>query len=130
MINTVVLSNLRYYAFHGVLSQEKDVGHYFLVSMRIDCDFRQAVLTDNVNMTIDYGKICEIVNKEMAVRSKLMEHLAGRILYAVFTNYPAVTNVTIDIVKENPPVNTDCDACGVHISTSKEEFLNFYILQP
>ncbi len=128
MTNSVILSNLRFYAFHGVLSQEKDVGHYFIVSMRIDCDFQQAILYDNVNMTVDYGKVCELINKEMAVRSKLMEHLAGRIMFAVFRNFRSVIKVSIDIVKENPPVNSDCEGCGVHISASRDEFLRFYKL--
>ena len=126
MTNTVILSNLRFYAFHGVLSQEKKVGHHFLLSMKIECDFSQAILRDNVNDTVDYGSVCDIINKEMTIRSKLMEHLAGRILYAVFNNFPTVNAISITIIKENPPVNSDCDGCGINISVTREEFLSFY----
>ena len=126
MNNTVIISNLRFYAFHGVLSQEKSVGHNFIVSLRIDCDFSQAVLHDKVAGTVDYGLVVEIVKKEMAVRSKLMEHLAGRILYALFNKFPQVTNVSITIMKENPPVNADSEGCGIEISASRDEFFAFY----
>ncbi len=127
MTNTVILSNLKFYAFHGVLSQEKKVGHNFLVSMKIDCDFNQAVLTDNVSMTVDYGSVCEIINQEMAIRSKLMEHLAGRILFAVFNKFPTVSAISISIIKVNPPVNADCEGCGINISVNRDEFLPFYL---
>jgi dihydroneopterin aldolase len=62
----------------------------------------------------------------MTIRSKLMEHLAGRILYAVFNNFPTVNAISITIIKENPPVNSDCDGCGINISVTREEFLSFY----
>lgn len=126
MNNTVIISNLRFYAFHGVLSQEKSVGHNFIVSLKIDCDFSQAILRDKVAGTIDYGLVVEIVKKEMVVRSKLMEHLAGRILYALFDKFPQAINVSVTIIKENPPVNADTDGCGIEINTSREEFLSFY----
>lgn len=126
MINTVIISNLRFYAFHGVLSQEKSVGHNFIVSLRIDCDFSQAVLLDKVAGTIDYGLVVEIVKKEMAVRSKLMEHLAGRVLYALFNKFPQADKVSITIMKENPPVNADSEGCGIEINATRDEFLAFY----
>ena len=126
MIHTVVLSNLRFYAFHGVLKQEKAVGHHFVVTMKIECDFSKAILYDKVTETVDYGAVYDIVKCQMMIRSKLMEHLAGRILYAVFTQFQNVSAVYIKIIKENPPINSDCDGCGVELSATKDEFLKFY----
>ena len=102
------------------------MGHNFIVSLIIDCDFSQAILHDKVAGTIDYGGVVEIVKKEMAVRSKLMEHLAGRILYALFMSFPKATKVMIKIIKENPPVNADSDGCGIEMNASRDEFLSFY----
>ena len=83
-------------------------------------------MLDKVAATIDYGLVVEIVKKEMAVRSKLMEHLAGRILSALFNKFPQAAKVSITIMKENPPVNADSEGCGIEINASRDEFLAFY----
>lgn len=102
------------------------MGHSFLVSLVIDCDFSDAIHTDQVSQTIDYGKVYDIVKRQMSIRSKLMEHLAGRILYALFDEFTNIQSVKITIIKENPPINSDSDGCGVIIETSRNEFMSFY----
>lgn len=121
MKNIIVLSKLRFYAFHGVLSQEKSVGHIFVVTLRISCDFEKAMINDKVKDTVNYGEVYEIVKSEMDKRSKLMEHLANRILHRIFANYNSVENVFISIIKENPPINSDSDGCGIEIEMSRQE---------
>ena len=121
MKNIIVLSKLRFYAFHGVLYQEKSVGHIFVVTLRISCDFKKAMINDKVKDTINYGEVYEIVKSEMDKRSKLMEHLACRILHRIFTNFSSVDSVFISIIKENPPINSDSDGCGVEIEMSRTE---------
>lgn len=124
MFNSILLNKLRFYAFHGVLSQEKLVGHSFLVSLKIDCDFKQAIYSDSVKETIDYGKVFEIVKNEMQIRSKLMENVAGRILSSIYRTFPSVNCVTISIIKENPPINADSEGCGIEIKMTRDDFEN------
>ncbi len=124
MSNSIILNNLRFYAYHGVLAQEKLVGHSFLVSLKIDCDFKQAIYSDSVKDTIDYGKVFEIVKKEMQIPSKLMEHVAGRILSSIYKKFPSVICVSISIIKENPPINSDSEGCGIEIKMTRDDFEN------
>ena len=122
MTNTIFLKNLRFYANHGVLSQEKLVGHSFIVSVKLECDFMKAALNDKVEDTVDYGKVFQLVKREMSVRSKLMEHLALRIVTVLFNEFPTVNEVRISIMKENPPINSECDGCGVELTMTRDEF--------
>ena len=124
MKNTVILNNLRFYSYHGVLSQEKSVGHKFVVSMRIDTDFKNAIRYDSVKDTVDYGIVVDIVKEQMTQRSKLMEHVAGRILKVLFNRFDSIQRIKIVLVKENPPVNSDCDACGVELDVTRDDFFD------
>ena len=124
MNNSIVLKNLRFFAHHGVLSQEKIIGHSFVVSLKIDCDFMVAASTDNVKDTIDYGEIFSIVKEEMNVRSKLMEHLAQRIVSSLFMRFPMINKIVVSVLKENPPINSECEGCGVELALSRAEFEN------
>lgn len=79
------------------------------------------MINDKVKDTVNYGEVYEIVKSEMDKRSKLMEHLANRILHRIFANYNSVENVFISIIKENPPINSDSDGCGIEIEMSRQE---------
>ncbi len=122
MEQSIILSKLRFFAYHGVMEQENKVGHYFVVSLKINCDFTNALTSDKVYDTINYGLVYEIVKTEMEVPSKLMEHLAGRIIKGLFNSFEIISHIYIRIIKENPPINSDCDGCGIEISVARNEF--------
>ena len=121
MNQSIILSNLRFFAYHGVMAQENKVGHYFVVSINIKCDFTKAIISDKVKDTINYGKVFDLVKKEMEKPSKLMEHLAGRIINAIFRNFDLAEQVNLKIIKENPPINADCDGCGISMDIKRDE---------
>ena len=122
----ITLSNLRFFAYHGVMAHENLVGHYFLVSLKIGCDFSKAFKSDKVKDTINYGKVFDIVKDEMEKPSKLMEHLAGRIITSIFSKFVIAKTVSISIIKENPPINADCNGCGVELTVSRDNwYYNF-----
>ena len=58
----------------------------------------------------------EVVKVEMAVPSRLLEHVAGRITNALFARFPAVTAIHLEIIKENPPMGADCRGAGVSVT--------------
>jgi len=123
----IILSNLRFFAYHGVMAQEKQVGHYFNVSLKIEYDFSKALKSDKIKDTLNYGEVFQIVKQEMNNPSKLMEHLAGRILNTLFQKFEPVSNIKIKIIKENPPINADCDGCGIELECSRNDFNDFNI---
>ena len=125
MKQSVILSNLRFFAYHGVMEQENRVGHYFTVTIEIICDFSKAIDSDKVKDTINYGKVFEVVKNEMEQPSKLMEHLAGRIIFALFRNFELAQQVKLKIIKQNPPINADCDGCGISVDVKRNECESF-----
>ena len=112
----VFLRGLRFHARHGVLPQERIVGGEFIVDVIVHVVSRgvssDAVVTDNLNDAADYGAMYEAVRREMAVPSKLLEHVAGRIGRAVLAVAPQAVAADITITKCTPPIGADWAVAG------------------
>lgn len=114
-MNRVVLKGLRIFAYHGVMPQEKEVGAYFTIDVRLDTDFSHAMETDELEGTISYADVYDIIRREMAIPSKLLEHVGGRIVKALRSELPNINKVYIRILKENPPMGADLTGAGIEI---------------
>jgi dihydroneopterin aldolase len=111
----IYVRHLRLYAYHGVLPQEQRVGGEYDVDLRVHYTITRAMESDDVADTINYAELCQIVKREMAVPSKLLEHVAGRIGRAVFEAFPEATALELSLTKINPPMGADCDGAGVEL---------------
>ena len=109
------LRNVRFHAFHGVMPQERRVGAYFLVNLRVGYPLEKAMRSDEVADTLNYAALYAVVREEMMTPSNLLEHVAGRIADAVIKAFPQVTSIDLELTKENPPMGADCDGAGVEI---------------
>lgn len=111
----ISLNRLRFHARHGVLPQERATGGEFIVSVRAKYLFDKALESDNVDDTINYTEIFEIINKEMLTPSCLLEHLAGRIGRSIFNRMPMIESLDITVEKTNPPMGADSDGAAVEL---------------
>ena len=111
----IFLDSIRLYAFHGVEEQERRVGGWFTVSLRVLYDVSRAMETDSVEDTVSYAALLEVVRREMAQPSQLLEHVAGRIGKAILNEFKGVQRARITVVKQNPPMGASCDGAGVEI---------------
>ena len=111
----IILRNVRFHAFHGVMPQERKVGADFLVNLRVGYPLEQAMQSDEVSDTLNYAALYEVVKAEMMQPSNLLEHVAGRIADAIVKRFPQVTSIDLDLTKQNPPMGADCDGAGVEI---------------
>jgi dihydroneopterin aldolase len=101
----IELEGMRFWAFHGCLESERKKGNLFLVDFWGETDLSKAAESDDLNDTINYAAIHEIVKKEMSVPSDLLEHVAGRIIRAIAADFKEFTKFSIRISKHNPPVD-------------------------
>ena len=114
----VILRNVRFHAFHGVLPQERQVGGDFLLTLRVGYPLAKAMESDEVGDTLNYASLYALVKQEMDQPSQLLEHVAGRIAKAVMNAFPAVTSVDLELTKQNPPMGADCDGATVEMHFS------------
>ena len=115
----VLLKDVKIYAYHGVLAQERVVGAYYTINIGIETDFSRAMETDELEGTISYAEVYDTIKAEMEIPSQLVEHVAGRICRAIFDRFPTAKAVHLEILKENPPMGADCRGAGVSINVSR-----------
>ncbi len=109
----IILENIQFHAFHGVFPQENMVGNSFVVSLTLDLDLQQASQTDNLDDTINYQLIYDVVKAEMQKQSKLIEHVAGRILRSVMKTFPQISKAEIRLRKMNPSLGGQVESATI-----------------
>ncbi len=107
------LEGIKLYAYHGCLDEEALIGSNYEVSVWIDFDFAAAASTDILAKTVDYVVVYDIVKKQMAIRSKLLEHVGKRIFDDIMRYYKNIKGLKILISKINPPMNGNVERVTV-----------------
>lgn len=133
---TVELRDVRVFARHGVMDQERRVGNDFSVSVSLRFDatgFIKASQTPQEKIqapqrasgsaedeagllghTVNYAEVAEIVRREMAVPSALLESVALRIASALGASLRVpLLGGRVEIVKLTPPLGLKCAGAAV-----------------
>jgi dihydroneopterin aldolase len=111
----IKLKNIRTYSFHGCLVEESKIGSDYSVDLEIKTDMRKSMETDELEDTVDYVHLNKIVREEMAIRSKLLEHVAHRIVQRVFREIASVSRIIVAVSKINPPIGGDVEAVTIQL---------------
>ncbi|MDH7446314.1 dihydroneopterin aldolase [Aquimarina sp. 2201CG14-23] len=114
----IKLKNIKIYAYHGCLVEEKKIGSDYRVDLKVNANLNKSANTDHLADTVDYVHLNHIVKEEMAIRSKLLEHAAERILTRILDELPLVDKATVDVSKINPPIGGNVEM--VTITRSKK----------
>lgn len=117
----IFVDSIVLHAFHGVLPQERLTGNDYRVSVDAEADIERSLQTDNVNDTVDYGAMFNIVKEQMAVPSALVEHVAGRIATALFQRFQKITSLRLRIEKINPPMGANCHSAGIEFLFTRQK---------
>jgi dihydroneopterin aldolase len=103
-MGVIKVRNIRIYAYHGCLIEEGKIGSDYRVDLKIRADLSKSAVSDNLSDTVDYVHLNKIVKEEMAIRSKLLEEVARRILDRILEEVPMVKKAEIAVSKLNPPI--------------------------
>ena len=115
----IFLKNMKFYAYHGCLGEEKKIGADYVVNLEVTSNLKTPSKTDRLKDAIDYVLLNEIVGVEMKKRSNLLENVAERIVQSVFDEFPPVIAVKVSVSKKNPPVRGSLDDVSVSIKRKR-----------
>jgi dihydroneopterin aldolase len=96
------IEDMEFYAFHGHYREEQIVGNHFMVDVAIETDTDQAGKSDELRDTLNYQKAYLVVKREMETKSKLLEHIATRILNSLYNELTGIRKATVKVSKLNP----------------------------
>ncbi|MCH5240468.1 MAG: dihydroneopterin aldolase [Muribaculaceae bacterium] len=100
----ISLDNLRFNAFHGVLEFENSFGNEFIVNLLVRIPWNPSIEEDNLDNTISYASLYEIVKEEMEVPRKLLEKVAAQIVRRIKEQYSDISSGYVKIEKVHPPI--------------------------
>lgn len=115
----IKLENIRVYAYHGCLAEETVIGSEYSVDVVITTDLSRSATSDQLLDTVDYVLINRIVKTEMKIPSKLLEHVAKRILDHIFTAAISVTKAVVSVTKINPPIGGDVEKVTIILAEKR-----------
>ena len=116
MHTTLLIEGIECYAYHGCLEEEARIGGRYRVDLSIRMNMDRAIKSDELSGTVDYVIANKVVREQMAIRSKLIEHVAGRILMAMHRTFPGEKTITVTVTKFNPPVNAALEKASVTLT--------------
>jgi dihydroneopterin aldolase len=108
----ITAEGIRVFGYHGHLPEEAVLGGHFIVNVWVEADTTVVEKTDDLNDTVDYVKILDIVKEQMAIRADMIEVPAKRIVDAILTLNKA-QKVTVEVEKVLPPIDATFDKISV-----------------
>lgn len=108
-VNVIEVNGIKVHAYHGCLEEEARIGGEYVVDVALHTNFRKAAESDELDKTLDYVKVNDIVVKEMKVRSKLIEHVGNRILEQLQKEFAPLERIEVRVTKVKPPINGSVD---------------------
>ncbi|TAL59652.1 MAG: dihydroneopterin aldolase [Bacteroidetes bacterium] len=112
----ILIQGIKLHACHGCLKEEAIVGGDYMVDICMEADLRKPAKSDKLEHTMDYVTVYEIVKKEMSIRSKLIEHVAKRMLDKLKKKFPKTSYIEVKVTKLNPPIPGEVERVSVVIS--------------
>jgi len=116
----IKVKNIRVYAYHGCLIEEGKIGSDYRVDVTVKANLSNSAKTDNLSDTVDYVHLNKIVKEEMAIRSKLLEHVAKRILDRIIDEISMVNKADIAVSKLNPPIGGNVAMVTIEMSKKRK----------
>lgn len=118
-MGTIQVNNIKLYAYHGCLDEEAKIGSEYRVDVTVKADLKKSAKTDNLADTVDYVHLNHIVKEEMAIRSKLLEEVAQRILNRFFKEIKMLRKATVSVAKINPPIGGNVEEVAVILTKKR-----------
>ncbi len=120
-MGTIHLKKIKVYAYHGCLLEEGQIGSDYFVDLKVKASLDRASKTDHLADTVDYVLLHKIVKEQMAIRSKLLEHVAKRILEQVLECIEDICAARVRVSKVNPPIGGNVSEVVVEMKIERKK---------
>ena len=113
---TISLSNLHFFAYHGLYAEEKKIGAEFEINLAVS--FHPADKITALDETVNYEKLYQLVKEEMQKPRSLLETLVMELAQAIHLSFTQIKRIEISVTKLKPPIAGF--AGNVEVKYSKE----------
>ena len=120
-MDKIYLKNIKIYAYHGCMEEEKKIGCDYLVNLVVQADLSLSCESDELKDTVDYVALLDIVKNQMKMRANLLENVADRVVNKIISKFPSVRKAVVKIAKLNPPINGNIDEVVIRREKKREK---------
>jgi 7,8-dihydroneopterin aldolase/epimerase/oxygenase len=120
ILGTIRLHNAVFYAYHGVLLDEQNLGGKFEVDVDLHCDLSRGAKSDHLDDTVNYERVYDCI-RTLVLEKKhlLLESLASAIGKGILKNFSKVHSVTVKVRKPSAPVKGIIDYVEVELMETR-----------
>ena len=117
----IFIEGIKIYAYHGCFKEETAIGTNFIVDVELDVDLDKPSLSDNIEDTVNYQTVFTLVKDQMAIPSKLLEHVSKRIMDTLFEKFTTIDKIKLKVSKLNVPLGGHIDSVSVQLECKRNE---------
>lgn len=111
---------MKFYGYHGVFPEENTLGQRFIVDLMVLVDLKKAGETDQLEHSVNYGELFQVCKEIVEGKPyKLVEAVAEKIAETVLMQFTLVSEVTIKVIKPDPPIPGHYQSVAVEITRSR-----------
>lgn len=100
---SIELIDVQLHAFHGIYEGEEKIGNPYVINLQVKYNEGMADFND-INNTISYVDLYEIVKQRMNIPTGLLEKVCESIIRHIRHQYPFVKEVSLSLQKLQPPI--------------------------
>ncbi|GGJ12372.1 dihydroneopterin aldolase [Alicyclobacillus cellulosilyticus] len=115
-MDEIFIRGLVCYGYHGVFPEERRLGQRFIVHLRLGLNLASAAAADNLEQSVDYGAVCQTVQRVVEGEpQQLIERVAERVCETLFTQFPKLEQIEVEVVKPGAPIPVPFAEVGVRL---------------
>jgi dihydroneopterin aldolase len=101
----IILKDLGFFGYHGVMPEEAVLGQRFFVDLTCGVDLGQAGRSDELEHSISYADMYDVAKAAFEERRfKLIEAVGQHIVDRLFEAFPAIGWIQIRVKKPSAPI--------------------------
>lgn len=106
MQDCIIIKGIEIFAKHGCFAFEKEREQRFTVSVRLYGDFKDAIDSDDLSNTVDYGEAAELISEFTKNNTfNLIEKLGYEIARMISVRYPFLEKIEVKVSKPDAPMS-------------------------
>ena len=115
-MDQITIKDLEVYANHGLYKEEKALGQKFLVSAILSLDTKLAGVSDQMDYSVDYGKVCHRIKEILTENDfNLIECVAETVAKKLLLEFSLIRKLEIEVKKPWAPIGLPLDYVSVKI---------------
>jgi len=115
-MDKILLNQMMFYGYHGLFPEENKLGQRFYVDLELHADLSKAAAADDMNASIDYGHVHDVVKAVVEGEPKnLLEAVAETVAQELFDTFSLLEACSVKVIKPDAPIPSPFGSAAVEI---------------